>query len=212
MNKNWLIYTTLILGIAFVSLSFKTLNNTENLNLAQQGLEYIYPNTPTEVERYEHSKIPFTGKLFVGFKEAVGFKESQGKYHKINSLGYMGKYQFGKSTLKTVGVRDSAAFMSNPRLQEKAFEALLAQNKFYLRDIIQKYDGKVVAGVYITESGILAAAHLGGPGSVRKFFNSNGKSYFKDAYGTSVRSYLKKFAGYDTSGIMAKKNARVTSI
>jgi hypothetical protein len=40
--------------------------------------------------------IPFTGNLFVGFKQALGFKES--KYQKINSLGYLGKYQFGTET------------------------------------------------------------------------------------------------------------------
>ena len=45
---------------------------------------------------------PFIGNSFIGFKEAVGFKESQGKYNRINTLGYLGKYQFGKSTFKTI--------------------------------------------------------------------------------------------------------------
>jgi hypothetical protein len=52
-------------------------------------------------------------------------------------------------------------------MQERAFVALLSKNKWILQDIIKKYDGKVVSGILVTESGILAAAHLGGAGSVK---------------------------------------------
>ena len=86
----------------------------------------------------------------------------------------------------------------------------MAKNKWLLRDIIEKYEGKVVSGIHITESGILAAAHLGGAGSVKKFFSSNGKRMLKDAYGTSIRSYMKAFGGYDTSFIVPNNNAVVT--
>lgn len=166
---------------------------------------YMFPSqTETNYLRFN---ILSTKKLFVGFKEAVGFKESQGKYQKINSLGYMGKYQFGNSTLKSIGIKDSAAFLKNPTLQEKAFVALLAKNKAMLRDVISKFDGTTFKGIYITESGILAAAHLGGSGNVRKFFSTKNQHEFKDAYGTSVKSYLKKFSGYDTYFIRANSNA-----
>ena len=37
--------------------------------------------------------IPYLQKNFVGFKEALAFKESQGKYRVVNTLGYLGKYQ-----------------------------------------------------------------------------------------------------------------------
>jgi hypothetical protein len=60
----------------------------------------------------------------------------------------------------------------------------LSKNKWILQDIIKKYDGKVVSGIVVTESGILA--HLGGAGSVKRYFN-NGEKYIKDAYGTSIR-------------------------
>ena len=94
-------------------------------------------------------------------------------------------------------------------MQEKAFIALLAKNKAELKDVIEKYEGKIVAGIQITESGILAAAHLGGVGSVKKFFRSKGKRYYRDAYGTSIRSYMRDFGGYETSGIAANLNAKV---
>jgi hypothetical protein len=47
----------------------------------------------------------------------------------------------------------------------------------------------------ITESGILAAAHLGGQGSVKRYFK-NGK-VFKDGNGTKITSYMNKFSGYE---------------
>jgi hypothetical protein len=121
----------------------------------------------------------------------------------------MGKYQFGIETLKSIGINDSVGFMRNPRLQEKAFVALLSKNKYDLKDYIAYYEGKIVDGVKITESGILAAAHLGGSGSVKRFLNSNGEKKCKDDYGTSVKTYMKDFGGYETDGIRAIKNAKV---
>jgi hypothetical protein len=52
----------------------------------------------------------------------------------------------------------------------------LSKNKWILQDIIKKYDGKVVSGIVVTESGILAAAHLGGAGSVKRYFKNNGEN------------------------------------
>ena len=74
---------------------------------------------------------------------------------------------------------------------------------------LEKFEGQVISGILVTESGILAAAHLGGVGSVKKFFRNNGKRYFKDAYGTSIRSYMRDFGGYETSGIVADSRAKV---
>jgi hypothetical protein len=151
----------------------------------------------------------FLGKSFIGFKEAVGFKESQGKYHVVNTLGYMGKYQFGKGTLEMIGVYNTWNFMSDPSIQEKAFEANLSRNKWVLRRDIKRFVGKTIAGVKVTESGILAAAHLGGPGNVKKFLRSYGNNTFSDAYGSSVRNYMRKFAGYDMSSVDENKKAKV---
>ena len=124
-------------------------------------------------------------------------------------MAILGKYQFGASTLKAVGIEDSKQFLNSPMMQEKAFVTLLAQNKSELKNVIDKYEGRVFSGILVTESGILAAAHLGGAGSVKKFFKHNGKRYFKDAYGTSVPSYLREFGGYETSGIAADCDAKV---
>ena len=130
------------------------------------------------------------------FLSAIGFRESGNRYDITNTFGYMGKYQFGKSTLKGLGYKVSKKeFLNNPDLQEEAMLSLLNHNKDKLQKYIDVYDGKTINGIYITESGILAAAHLGGQGSVRRYFK-NGK-VFKDGYGTKITSYMSDFSGYD---------------
>ncbi len=153
-------------------------------------------------------QIPFLQNDFVGFKEALAFKESQGKYRVVNTLGYLGKYQFGATTLERFKIYDTQRFLKNPELQEQAFIAYCKVNKWILRKDIKRSVGKIINGVEITESGILAAAHLSGAGNVKKYLRSNGKRNLSDAYGASIKSYMKKFAGYDLSEIEADRLAK----
>ena len=130
------------------------------------------------------------------FLDAIGHRESTNRYDVVNPWGYMGRYQFGRSTLKGLGYDVSKKeFLSNPELQEEAMLSLLKHNKDKLQKYIDVFDGKTINGIYITESGILAAAHLGGQGSVRRYFR-NGK-VFRDGNGTKITSYMDKFSGYD---------------
>ncbi len=151
----------------------------------------------------------YLGKTYVGFKEALAFKESQGNYTVVNQYGYLGKYQFSASTLSIIGVYSTNSFINDSKLQEEAFLAHTSRNKWILRRDIKRYVGKTIAGVKVTESGILAAAHLAGAGNVKKFLRSGGTMGFQDAFGTSIRHYLKKFSGYDTSLVKPNKKARV---
>jgi len=130
------------------------------------------------------------------FLTDIGFRESGNRYDITNTWGYMGKYQFGKATLKGLGFKVTRKeFLNNPQLQEEAMMALLLHNKEKLQKYIDVFDGKTINGMYISESGILAAAHLGGQGSVKRYFK-NGR-VFKDAYGTKITSYMELFSGYD---------------
>ena len=165
----------------------------------------VIVTVPQEVIIQEPHIFPFLGKSYVGFKEAVAFKESQGIYHRINTLGYLGKYQFGKSTLKRFNIYNTTEFLKDPKLQEDAFLALCSVNKWILIRDIKRSVGRKINGIRITESGILAAAHLAGAGSVKKYLRSNGVEGFSDAYGTNIEHYLKKFAGYDTSFVEANR-------
>jgi len=131
------------------------------------------------------------------FLDEVGFRESSNNYKAVNQFGYLGKYQFGRKTLNAIGFKDISnyEFLSNPEIQEEAMLVLLQKNKHTLRREIKKYVGETVNGIYITESGILAAAHLGGAGNVRKFFR---KGYeFEDGNGTKMTSYMIRFADYN---------------
>ena len=149
---------------------------------------------PTPKAKVEIPKVVI--KNHNAFIEAIGIRESSGNYKAVNKFGYLGKYQFGRATLNSLGYRNvtNRQFLSDPSLQDQAMEDLLVHNKKILKRYIKKYAGKTVHGVFITESGILAAAHLAGAGNVRRFFR---KGYeFKDGYGTKMTSYMKKFSGY----------------
>ena len=154
----------------------------------------VAPTVPIELEEINKP----TPKLLDHdqFLNDIGFRESGNRYTIVNQFGYMGKYQFGKATLRTLKIKVTKdAFLNSPDLQEYAMQQNLIYNKKKLLKYIKLYEGETVHGIFITESGILAAAHLAGPGSVRKFFRRG--SEFKDGFGTSMTSYLKEFSGYN---------------
>jgi len=130
------------------------------------------------------------------FLEDLGFRESSGNYKIVNQYGYLGKYQFGRKTLNNIGMENisNREFLSNPELQEEAMQRLMLLNYKSLKRYITKYEGTVVHGVLVTKSGVLAAAHLGGAGNVRKWFRRG--IVFKDANGTKITSYMRQFGGY----------------
>ncbi|MHA7844167.1 MAG: peptidoglycan-binding protein LysM [Winogradskyella sp.] len=209
--KNYLLPFSICLVVALALYPNSSLN-TEMYST--EGLDLNY-NIKSDLAMSDGSDLskpdiftPHLGKSFEGFKEALAFKESRGDYFTVNTLGYLGKYQFGAETLKLIGVYNPNHFLYNPELQEKAFMANASRNKWILRKDIKRFEGKYIAGVKVTESGILAAAHLAGPGTVKKFLRSYGDYNFSDAYGSTVKHYMKKFSGYDTTIIKPNKKAK----
>ena len=147
---------------------------------------------PTELSIKEEVKIIKNMDLFL---HDLGHRESGNRYDIVNQFGYMGKYQFGKSTLRTLKIKvTKEAFLNSPDLQEYAMQQNLIYNKNKLQKYIDQFEGQEIGGILITESGILAAAHLGGAGSVRKFFRSG--KVMQDGNGVKITSYLKQFGGY----------------
>lgn len=200
----------IIAGSIFFSFSPKETANLEIYAMsADEELEYtVFPPEDTlNLITPEPRIIPVLGNSYTGFKEALAFKESRGNYKALNEFGYMGKYQFGKGTLSLIGIKDPELFLNSPELQEAAFYANASRNKWILIRDIARFEGKVINGIEITESGILAAAHLAGPGSVKKYLRSWGENSFSDAFGTTIEFYLKKFSGYDTGFIEPNKKA-----
>ena len=185
----------------YLSSAIVVLVSTSSLTTVEINKTVSYP-------KYLEYNIPYLQKNFVAFKQAVAFRESQGKYTVVNTLGYLGKYQFGRTTLERLDIYNTSEFLQNPELQEKAFIALCKVNKWILRKDIKRSVGKTINGIIITESGILAAAHLSGAGNVKNYLRSNGTDCFSDAYGTTIKSYLKKFADYDVSNIKGDQDAK----
>ncbi len=214
MVKNIASYTTLALTICFI-LSV-SLSSKETMDLSKYSTKGLDLNYTVRVDGIKDGNLlasnesfsPYLGKTFVGFKEALAFKESGGDYFSVNTFGYLGKYQFGKETLKMIGIKNPTKFLRNPRLQERAFIANAERNKWILRRDIKNFVGKRVNGIIVTESGILAAAHLAGPGNVKKYLRSYGLDNFADGYGTTVHDYMKRFSGYDTSFVKPNKKAK----
>jgi len=206
--------------VALVFLSFSKKENEKKSALPAELEEAAYlaelsENTAEESPVYYFTvdtispDFPLLEKDYFGFKAAVAFKESRGNYKQLNQFGYMGKYQFGKSTLALIGIYDMDYFMNSPQLQEEAFEAYASRNKWVLRREIDRFVGTVIDGVEVTESGILAAAHLAGPGGVKKYLRSGGTYGASDAFGTHIKHYLIEFGGYDVSSLEADRYAKV---
>ena len=217
MIKKCSYFVVIACAIALITMAFKGVETPLITNDYYKTSQLLAYNVPTEKQIIKSVNEALssdfslkTGKTFIDFKEAIAIRESNGDYETVNSYGYMGKYQFGKGTLKFLGIKNNADFIKNPALQEKAFVAYIQKNKWILRNEIRKYVGKTIGGTIITEAGMLAAAHLGGAGAVQDFLRSNGKVSFVDGYGTDIKTYLKSFAQYDTSLIKAEKNPKIT--
>lgn len=184
-----------VLGFAFVLFSFMlasfgymAYHNVEKISEIE-AKEVV--SIPIEIEAVMIDEIPNLNS----FLDDLGYRESSNRYDVVNQYGYMGKYQFGKSTLKGLGYNISKReFLNSPEIQEEAIVKLLKANKKVLKRQIKKYDGKLVNGILVTESGLLAAAHLVGPGSVKKWVR-NGRM-FEDGNGIKLTEYIQTFNGY----------------
>ena len=109
---------------------------TQDKSLIFKGPQKVRYNLPsanviTTVSKsfkpFEIHYTPKADKLYVGFKEALAFKESRGNYRKVNSLGYLGKYQFGETTLNRIRIYDTHSFLNDPNLKN-ATEMSIASN------------------------------------------------------------------------------------
>jgi hypothetical protein len=158
-----------------------------------------------------HRKIPrsLLGSLsgvkgdFDGFREALGNHECSTGYTCVNRYGYMGRYQFGSARLNELqskypdlppwGGRNN--FINDPDLQEQYFyqhvQDLAAQMQPSLAEAQSRY------GTGITLSGLIAAAHLKGPGGARQYVHGHDNS---DANGTTASYYATQMSGYDIPG------------
>ncbi|MDB9499262.1 LysM domain-containing protein [Nodularia spumigena CS-336/02] len=152
-------------------------------------------------------------------------------YNIENSLGFMGKYQFGEALLIDLGyykantyygqpgidknywrgrwtgkngVNSKQDFLSNKNnVQEKAIREAMNLKSSRLNSELQgkgrsvkDFIGKRQRGIVITNSGLLAAAHLRGPRAAAEMLLFDRDN--RDENGTSIFDYLSEFGGFRT--------------
>ncbi len=130
----------------------------------------------------------------------LGKYESDNNPQVVNAQGMMGRYQFSKTTLKDYGIfeKDHDAFLLDEELQDSIMIKNLRKNALILNKTIRLFHGKTVNGIYITKSGILAGAHLVGPGGVLAYFYPDRYNHAtSDRNGTTVAKYMKLFSNYN---------------
>ena len=138
-NKKYSIVILLLATLALFSLMAFTTYRAKVINpiieLPTKGIVTI------PLESLTVDSIELVVSSHQAFLDAIGFRESGNRYDVANRYGYMGKYQFGKKTLKGLGIKVTQdEFLNSPYIQEKAMYALLKQNKRSLRKYIEKYD------------------------------------------------------------------------
>lgn len=153
-------------------------------------------------------------KGYEEFAEALGQRESGGDYKAVNTLGYLGKWQFGMARLSDLGYTERASgttdfsndsfrwkqgysqeyFLNTPDLQNRIFKAHIEDLVERIKRAFSAYLGQKIGNITFTLSGGVAGAHLGGIGGIRAFLNGTTLS---DTFGTSVAEYIEKFGGYN---------------
>lgn len=138
------------------------------------------------------------------FMERMALRESDNTPTVVNWLGYMGKYQFGPRTLWALGEEfkvTKAEFLNTEPLQDRAMLQYMRDNRYMISDLIDRFDGKWYQGIYITESGLLAGAHLVGSHGLRAWLEGRSGTRIIDAKGTHVRDYVEMFSKYSLEGL-----------
>ena len=142
----------------------------------------------------------------------MGFRSSGGRTNIENTLGFVGKYQFGTAALEDLGFikkgtfkgtdnskiqnglsddnnwsdppGSKEAFLNNPEIQEEAMRKLVQNNCNTMRRL-----GVIDDNTTPQEAaGFIAAAHLGGPGGAKALKEGKNRS---DAYGGGTGEYFR---------------------
>jgi len=156
---------------------------------------------------------------YESFRAALRQSESSGNYQVVNSLGYMGAYQFGMARLCDFGLtkrkpgttgwtndcfewippHTREEFLNSPAMQDDIFKKHVIGLMKYIKQNFSQYFNQTVGGIVVTLSGLVAGAHIGGYGGLKKFLEAGQNP--TDAYGGSVAGYIRKFAGYNLDGL-----------
>ena len=207
---------------AFLTLTCKSETETVSQTTCTADINKIntQPDSSTQTKKQtKTAEKPFKDakngiKDEANFYNALSFKESSWKHNNKNGQ-YLGWFQLGKMALQDTGymnkygrftgkdgINSENDFLNNKEVQKSAVKEyhkkLEKQIKAYG---LEKYLGKTINGIEITESGMIAGAHLVGTKSLKKFLESNGKDIPKDGNDTPITEYIQNYGGYDLPDI-----------
>ncbi|WP_135447261.1 MULTISPECIES: hypothetical protein [Tabrizicola] len=151
------------------------------------------------------------------FLVALRMMESGGDYQAVNTLNFLGAYQFGEAALIDLGyvrhdgdpydnnfsggwtgkngIDSKQEFLSNRAVQDKAAEAWVKLMWHYIEaENLHRHAWTEVGGVELTPSGMLAATHLLGTYALQEYIQTGGKADLRDPYGMPITSYMKRMA------------------
>lgn len=158
-------------------------------------------------------------KSLEAFLIALRLMESGGDYQIVNSLNFLGAYQFGEAALTDLGfvrydgdafnndysggwtgkfgVHSLNNFLGSRRAQDLAMQEWMTLMWYYIElQDLHIYAWTQVGDVTLTPSGMLAATHLLGADSLAEYIHSDGKANLRDPYGTPIQSYIERLSGY----------------
>ena len=159
---------------------------------------------------------------YLQFLQALANAESSNQPGIVNEYGYVGLFQMGELALQDAGyyrgdgTRDTndwtggwtgrdginslADFQASPQAQVNAVTRYHQVIENYISaNGLRKYIGTTINGVVLTESGLVAGAHLVGMGNLGAWLRSGGRVVPMDGNKVPVTSYASRFAGYGVS-------------
>ncbi len=158
-------------------------------------------------------------KTLEAFLLSLTIMESDGNYQAVNTLNFLGAYQFGEAALTDLGfvrydgnafdnnysggwtgkhgVYSTRDFLNSRRAQDLAAREWVELMWHYIElQNLDAYAWSEVGGITLTPSAMLAATHLLGPDSLAQFVRSNGTVDLRDPYGTPISRYMTQLADY----------------
>lgn len=163
---------------------------------------------------------------YADYLSALCTRESGCNPTSINQFGFIGSYQMGEAALIDSGyyqrdgsnandwrgrwtgkngINSLADFQASSAKQTQAINDYNAKQWTYIQaDGSDNFIGQTINGVLITESGLLAGAHLVGHAGLKTYLQSGGTVVPKDANKVAVSNYIAKFSGYDISAVSGR--------
>lgn len=176
------------------------------------------------------SGVVWAASEYSDYLAALSARESSNNPGSVNRYGFLGSYQMGESALIDAGyyqkdhtpntndwtgtwtgkngIHSKADFLANAAGQTQAINDYNSKQWGFIRNLgLDRYLGQTVAGIVMTESGLLAGAHLVGVGGLKTFLTSNGVQVPRDANNTAITQYITAFNGYNLAAITGNVTA-----